>query len=249
MPMPKKLIVFICAIVAALLTASWIYRDLYLDWISWDALGTTYVHLEELSNERPLMVMMVFFVVYVLVNTFSIPVATILALLAGALYGRLWGTVMLSLASTLGGCFTFLLARYLLKPWVEKVFSKQLHRLESKWGGRGFVLLASLRIQPIFPYVLINLLFGLSRMKLLDFAWVSFFALMPNTFVVVIAGERLSTIRGPQDIYRWDILMTLLLMAIVPKLLSKCFSLMKQTDESVMNDDDENEMFPGRGKS
>ena len=150
-----------------------------------------------------------------------------LALLAGALYGRVWGTILLSFASALGGCFTFLLCRYFFKPWVEKVFSKQLHRLKEKWGGRGFVLLASLRIQPIFPYVLINLLFGLTRMKLLDFAWVSFFALMPNTFVVVIAGERLSTIRGPQDIYRWDILISLMLMAAFPKLLSMGLSKLK----------------------
>jgi uncharacterized membrane protein YdjX (TVP38/TMEM64 family) len=222
--MSKRLIIFIGAL-ALLVTASFAYRYLPVEKLHWDSLSSTYADLQEASAQHPLLVLGLLFAVYVFVNTFSIPIATILALLVGALYGRLWGTLLLSFASMLGGCFTFLIARHLLKPWTEKIFSKQLNTLEQKWAGRGFVLLASLRIQPIFPYVLINFLFGLTPMNLSNFAWVSFFSLMPNTFVVVMAGERLSTIRGPQDIYRWDVLISLLLMAAVPKLLSKTLPL------------------------
>lgn len=185
----------------------------------WENLLEQFQTLERHHQQKPLLVSLSIFFGYVLVTTFSIPIATIIALLSGALLGPWIATGLLSLASMFGGCATFLLSRHLFRPWIEKKFQQQLQRLEEKWGDGGYALLASLRIQPIFPYILINLLFGLSRMKLGPYAIVSFFSLMPNTFVIVLAGNRLASIRGPQDIYRLDVLLSLLTLAILPSLM------------------------------
>jgi uncharacterized membrane protein YdjX (TVP38/TMEM64 family) len=225
MVMTKK---WIIATALALLLALFVflYGDLEYweslsDALSWEELSSVLQKLKSWDELSPWWTALGFFGVYVFVNTFSIPVATIIALLAGALYGPFYGTMLMSFAGAVGGCFTFLLSRYFLGEWVRGRFPNQLATLEQKWAFGGMILLASMRIQPIFPYVLINLLFGLSPMRLWPFSIVSFFSLMPNTFVVVFAGERLSTLSGPSDIYRIDVLCSLLLLAFLPPLLKK----------------------------
>lgn len=189
--------------------------------LSWDHLEALAKDLETSFEQDPWTFTCIYFSVYTLVNMFSIPIATLLALCAGALYGSFWATVLLALASDLGGCGTFLVARFLLRQTFERRFSERLLALKKSWQNDGVWLLFSLRLQPVFPYVLVNILFGLSQMPLGRFAFWSLFALMPNIFLMVNAGQQLSTIRGPQDIYRWELVLSLALLAIFPWLIKK----------------------------
>lgn len=194
---------------------------IYPSALTWDRIELLAQEFEISFREQPWIFTFIYFIVYVFVNMFSIPIATLLALCAGALYGNFWATVLLSIAGDIGGCGTFLVARFLLRQTFERRLSDRLLALHKSWQGDGVWILFSLRLQPIFPYVLVNILFGLTQMPLGRFAFWSLFALIPNTFLMVNTGQQLSVIRCPQDIYRWELVLSLALLAIFPWLIKK----------------------------
>jgi uncharacterized membrane protein YdjX (TVP38/TMEM64 family) len=214
--MMRKQISLGLAITAALVMCAVVWMMGDVDWLSWEHLEATREHCARLYLKHPVEFTAMLFTLYVFVNMFSIPIATLLALMGGAIYGKLWGTLLLSTASAVGGCGTFFIARFGCRQKFEKLLAARVQLLQKSWGENGIWLLLSLRLQPVFPYVLVNILFGLSRMPLSTFAFWSWLALIPNTFIVVYAGRQLSTIHCPQDIYRLETVVSLLLLALVP---------------------------------
>ncbi len=162
-----------------------------------------------------------FFLMYVAVTALSLPVATLLGLLAGALFGRWLGTAVVSLASTLGATLAFLSSRYLLRDWVQRRYGERLAPINRGIEQDGAYYLFTLRLVPLVPFFLINLGMGLTRMRVLTFALVSWLGMLLGTFLYVNAGTALATLNGPSGILSPNVLVSLALLGVVPLVIRK----------------------------
>jgi dihydrolipoamide dehydrogenase len=140
---------------------------------------------------NPLQTAAVFFALYVAVTGLSLPGAAIMTLVAGALFGLLWGTVIVSFASTIGATGAFLASRYLLRDWVQGKFGDKLKTINQGVEREGAFYLFALRLVPAFPFFLINLVMGLTPMKTRTFFWVSQVGMLAGTIAYVYAGTQL----------------------------------------------------------
>ena len=172
--------------------------------------------LAALLEAHPLAVAGGYFLVYVAVTALSLPGAAIMTLAGGALFGLLWGTVVVSLASTLGATLAFLLARFLLHDWVQARFRAQLAPLNRGIERDGAFYLFSLRLVPVFPFFVLNLVMGLTPIRTLTFALASQLGMLPGTVVYVFAGTRLAEIERPGDVLSPDLLAAFALLALFP---------------------------------
>ncbi|MEZ4220949.1 MAG: FAD-dependent oxidoreductase [Polyangiaceae bacterium] len=129
---------------------------------------------------------------YVLVTALSLPGAAIMTLGAGAVFGLLWGTVLVSFASTWGACLAFLSSRFVLRDWVRTRFASQLQAIDRGVQREGAYYLFTLRLVPLFPFFLVNLLSGVTSLRLFTFYWVSQVGMLAATIVFVNAGTQLA---------------------------------------------------------
>src|SRR4051812_41972548 len=154
----------------------------------------------------------VFFVVYAAVTALSLPAAAGLSLVAGALFGRWLGTLVVLLAATLGATLAFLGSRYLLRDWVRRRFGGRLEAVDRGVERDGVSYLLALRLVPAVPFVLVNLGMGLTRMKALPFALVSLVGMLPGTFLYVNAGTELGRLGSPGEVLTPRVLIALALL-------------------------------------
>ncbi|HEX5128185.1 MAG TPA: FAD-dependent oxidoreductase [Usitatibacter sp.] len=144
---------------------------------------------------HPLRTVAVFFATYVVVTGLSLPGAAIMTLVAGALFGLAWGVVIVSFASTLGATLAFLASRYLLRDWVQGRFGDKLKTINAGVEKEGAFYLFALRLVPAFPFFLINLVMGLTKMPTRTYFWVSQLGMLAGTIVYVYAGTQLGEFR------------------------------------------------------
>jgi pyruvate/2-oxoglutarate dehydrogenase complex dihydrolipoamide dehydrogenase (E3) component/uncharacterized membrane protein YdjX (TVP38/TMEM64 family) len=170
------------------------------------------------KNASPLLFGAAFFALYVLVTGASIPGAAILTLAAGAVFGLLWGVVLVSFASALGATIAFILARYLLRDFVRRRFEKQSVAVDAGIKKDGVFYLLALRLVPIFPFFLINLVMGLTAIPVTTFYWVSQLGMLPGTIVYVNAGTQLSQVKTLADVASPMLLGSFALLGIFPLL-------------------------------
>jgi dihydrolipoamide dehydrogenase len=137
----------------------------------------------------------IFFAVYVVVTGLSLPGAAILTLVGGALFGLVWGVVIVSFASTIGATLAFLASRFLLRDWVQSRFGDKLKTINEGVEKEGAFYLFALRLVPAFPFFLINLVMGLTRMPARTYFWVSQVGMLAGTIVYVYAGTQLGQFR------------------------------------------------------
>jgi len=162
-----------------------------------------------------------FFLLYVAITALSIPVAAIITLLAGWLFGRWLGTAIVSFASTAGAVLAFLSSRFVLRDFVERRFAARLESLNTGVERDGAYYLFTLRLVPIFPFFLVNLGMGLTRMRLWKYAWVSWLGMLPGTFLYVNAGQALSTIDSPRAVLSPAVLISFALLGLAPLVFRK----------------------------
>jgi dihydrolipoamide dehydrogenase len=144
---------------------------------------------------NPLQTALLFFALYAGVTGLSLPGATAMTLLAGAIFGLLWGTVIVSFASTIGATLAFLASRFLLRDWVQARFGDKLKPINEGVAKEGAFYLFALRLVPAFPFVAINLLMGLTPIRTWTYAWVSLVGMLAGTIVYVYAGTKLGEFR------------------------------------------------------
>jgi pyruvate/2-oxoglutarate dehydrogenase complex dihydrolipoamide dehydrogenase (E3) component/uncharacterized membrane protein YdjX (TVP38/TMEM64 family) len=168
-----------------------------------------------IAEHRPL-AMLIFFVSYVVITGFSFPGAVLLTLLGGGLFGFGYGLLLISFASTMGATLAFLVSRYLLQDWVQKKFGSRLAVINRGIKKEGNFYLFSLRLIPVFPFFMINILMGLTKIKTRSFYWVSQVGMLPGTAVYVWAGTKLSEITSLSGIASPPILTALVLLGIFP---------------------------------
>ena len=176
---------------------------------------------------RPLAVAASFFAVYVAVTALSLPGAAILTLLAGAIFGLLVGTVVVSFASSLGATLAMLFARYVLRDSVKARFGARLADIDKGIEREGAFYLFTLRLVPVFPFFVINLLMGLTTMKAATFYGVSQLGMLAGTVVFVYAGTQLAQITSLQGIISPGLALALVLLGVFPLLAKKLIDAVK----------------------
>ena len=146
-------------------------------------------------HANPLQTGLGFFAAYVAVTGLSLPGAAVMTLLAGAIFGLLWGTLIVSFASTAGATLAFLASRFLLRDWVQGRFGERLKLINEGVAKEGAFYLFALRLVPVFPFVAINLLMGLTPIRAWTYFWVSQVGMLAGTIVYVYAGTKLGEFR------------------------------------------------------
>jgi uncharacterized membrane protein YdjX (TVP38/TMEM64 family) len=197
------------------------YALVLRDRLSLDQLRGRLDELRALADEHRVLALLTFFAAYVAVTALSLPVAAALSLLAGALFDRVWGTAVVSLASTLGATLAMLAARYLLRDAVERRYGRRLEALLRGVAREGAYYLFTLRLVLPFPFWLINLGMGLTRMPARTFAAVSWLGMLPGTVVYVNAGTEMGRMRSPADALTPGVLISLALLGVLPLALHK----------------------------
>ena len=188
--------------------------------------GGSYLSLEYFAEQRQALLdykdqhfaasALLYFVIYTLVFALALPAGAVLTLTGGAIFGLVWGIVLVSFASSLGSLLAFLASRYLLRDWVSNRFASALKTINRGIEKEGAFYLFSLRLIPIFPPALINLGMGITRIKALTFYWVSQLGMLMGTAVYVNAGTQLGKIGGDQPILSSGLIVAFVLLGVLP---------------------------------
>ena len=168
------------------------------------------------KDANPALYIAGFFLRYVAVTGLSIPGAAIMSLVAGALFGVVLGTLIVSFASTMGATLAFLSSRYLLRDWVQGKFGERLRAVDDGLEKDGAFYLFTLRLIPVFPFFVINLLMGLTRIKTGTFFWVSQIGMLPATIVFVNAGTQISRIESTAGLLSPTLIASFVALAFFP---------------------------------
>ena len=214
---PKALLWVGAALVVVL--AAWAWQHFGVGaLLTLDHLKASRDALRAQVQAQPLVTAAVFFAVYVAAAALSIPGALILTLAAGAMFGLGWGLLLVSFASSLGALLAFLAARYLLRDTIQARFGPALAPINDGVRKDGTLYLLTLRLVPVFPFWLINLLMGLTPMAAGRFYAVSQIGMLAGTAVYVNAGTQLAAIRSPGDILSPGLLGSFVLLGVFPLL-------------------------------
>ena len=219
----RKLILLV---VIATLIASFFIFDLG-QYLNLTNLKTQQEAFSEQVSANPWLIGGAYFFIYVLVTALSLPGAALMTLLGGALFGLFGGTLLVSFASTLGATLAMLISRFMLRDWVQAKFSKRLMGINQGVEREGASYLFALRLVPVFPFVLINLAMGLTKLPVRTFWWVSQLGMLPGTLVYVNAGRELGQLNSLGGILSPSLIGAFLLLGLLPMLSRKTLEWFK----------------------
>lgn len=211
--MNKKRLTVVAVLAAAIASYFVFGLDQYL------TLQFAQSRLNELENFRDdnfALAATLYFVLYVTVTALSIPGALIITLLGGAIFGLIWGTLLVSFASSIGATLAFLVSRLLLKDWVQTRFGNYLAPVNRGMERDGNFYLFSMRMVPLFPFFVINLLMGLTPIKAWSFYWVSQVGMFLGTVVYVNAGSELGQISSLSGLVSAPVIFSFVLLGLFP---------------------------------
>ena len=180
------------------------------------------LEIDSYSRAYPLRAAAAYFAVYVVVTGLSLPGAAVLTLVGGAIFGLLWGTVIVSFASSIGATLAFLASRFLLRNWVQERFGDRLKPINSGVEKEGAFYLFALRLVPAFPFFVINLAMGLTPIRTWTFYWVSQTGMLAGTIVYVYAGTTLGEFR-----ISIELLAAFTLLGVFPLIAKKALDVVK----------------------
>ncbi|MBE2257398.1 MAG: FAD-dependent oxidoreductase, partial [Rhodobacteraceae bacterium] len=189
--------------------------------LSLDYFKTQQETIEAWRTVQPVKAGLLFFVAYVAVTGLSLPGAALMTLAGGAIFGLFWGLLLVSFASSLGATLAFLASRFLLHDWVQKRFGDRMRAINAGIAKEGGFYLFTLRLVPLFPFFVINLVMGLTPLKTRTFYWVSQLGMLAGTLVYVNAGTQLARIDSLAGILSPALLGSFVLLGIFPLLAKK----------------------------
>jgi pyruvate/2-oxoglutarate dehydrogenase complex dihydrolipoamide dehydrogenase (E3) component/uncharacterized membrane protein YdjX (TVP38/TMEM64 family) len=168
-----------------------------------------------------------FFIIYIAVTGLSLPGATILTLVAGAIFGLLWGVVIVSFASSLGATLAMIVARFVLRDAVQSRYGDRLKAINEGFRKEGAFYLFAMRLVPAIPFFIINLVMGLTPIRAWTFYWVSQLGMLAGTIVYVNAGTQLAKIESAAGILSPQLIGAFLLLAIFPFIARSLLNMLK----------------------
>jgi len=178
-------------------------------------------------QQHPVLVSCIYFLIYFISTALSLPGAALLTLIGGALFGLVWGVIIISFASSIGATLAFLVSRYLLRNPVQNRFGKQLESINSGIEKEGSFYLFTLRLIPLFPFFMINLLMGLTPIKTSTYYWVSQLGMLAGTIVYVNAGTQLAQLDSVAGILSPPLIIAFTLLGLFPLLAKKLINFIK----------------------
>jgi uncharacterized membrane protein YdjX (TVP38/TMEM64 family) len=165
--------------------------------------------------------------IYILSAALSLPGAAVLTIAAGAFFGLLTGVVIVSFASTIGATLACIVSRFLLRDWVQEKFGDRITKVNEGIEKEGAFYLFTLRLIPIFPFWLINLAMGVTKMRLITYFWVSQIGMLAGTIVYVNAGKELAKIDSLKGILSPGLIVSFVLLGIFPIAVKKMIAFYK----------------------
>jgi uncharacterized membrane protein YdjX (TVP38/TMEM64 family)/thioredoxin reductase len=189
--------------------------------LSLDYFKSQQLTIEAWRAAQPIQAALLFFATYVAVTGLSLPGATVMTLVAGAVFGLFWGLLLVSFASSLGATLAFLVSRFLLRDWVQQRFGDRLRAINAGVEKEGGLYLFTLRLVPVFPFFVINLLMALTPIRTGTFYWVSQIGMLAGTLVYVNAGTQLARIDSLAGILSPGLLGSFVLLGVFPLLARK----------------------------
>ena len=217
-------IIIACVIVLGI--AAFQYFDLG-QYLTLEYIKSSQSKLQELYLGNRVLVITSYMVIYIAVTALSLPGAVVLTLAGGGLFGLMVGTLAVSFASTIGATLACLVSRFFLREWVQNKFGDKLTTINNGVEKEGAFYLFSLRLVPIFPFFMINLLMGLTRMRLSTFYWVSQIGMLAGTIVFVNAGKELAKIDSLSGIMSPGLLGSFVVLGLFPITVKKLLSFYK----------------------
>jgi uncharacterized membrane protein YdjX (TVP38/TMEM64 family) len=181
--------------------------------------------LKALYENHSFMVIAGYFVIYVLTTSLSLPGASPLGIAGGALFGFWTATIVVSFASSIGATLACLVSRFLLRDWIQSRFGDRIAKVNEGIEKEGAFYLFTLRLIPAFPFWMINLAMGLTKMSLFKFYWVSQLGMLPGTMVFVNAGKELAKIDSVKGIFSPGLIISFALIGVFPIAVKKLISL------------------------
>ena len=181
-----------------------------------------------LYAEHQLTIVLTYALIYVLATSLSLPGAAVLTLAGGAMFGLWIGTLTVSFASTIGATLACIVSRFMLRDWVQRKFGDRLKTVNEGIEKEGAFYLFTLRLIPIFPFWIINLIMGLTKMPLRRFYWVSQVGMLPGTIVYVNAGKELAKIESLSGILSPGLIISFAILGIFPIAAKKILSIFQK---------------------
>ncbi len=212
-------------VIAALMAAFFIF-DLG-QYLTLEALKSRQAAIESYRSAHPGLSVVIYALLYIAVTGLSLPGATVLTLAGGAVFGLLWGTVIVSFASSIGATLAFLAARFLFRDAVKSRFGTRLQAIDEGISRDGPFYLFTLRLVPLFPFFMINLAMGLTALRVWTFYWVSQVGMLAGTLVYVNAGTQLAKIESLSGILSPTLLGSFALLGLFPLLAKKIVETVK----------------------
>ncbi|NOY53087.1 MAG: TVP38/TMEM64 family protein [Deltaproteobacteria bacterium] len=185
------------------------------------------VRFAALYTKHPWTTLGGYMILYILVTALSLPGAVVMTLAGGGLFGLIAGTVVISIASTIGATLACMVARFLLRDWVEERFGDKLTAVNRGIEEEGAFYLFTMRLIPAFPFFMINLVMGLTKMPIKTFFWVSQIGMLPGTLVYVNAGKELAGITSLSGILSPGLWISFALLGLFPLLMKKGLVLLR----------------------
>ncbi|HSL05689.1 MAG TPA: TVP38/TMEM64 family protein [Nitrospiraceae bacterium] len=205
-------------IVVALLFLSAIGTFFFFDlktYLSLDTLKANRDSLLVFTQDHYVPAVALFILIYVFQTSFSLPGATMMTLAGGFLFGSLWGSLYVNIGATTGATVAFLAARYLFRQWVERKFGDRLGPIQDGFAKNAFNYLLTLRLIPFFPFFLVNLLSGLTRVKVSTYVVATAVGIIPGSAVYTFAGRQLGTINALSELVSPRLLLAFSLLGLL----------------------------------
>ncbi|MFK7963341.1 MAG: FAD-dependent oxidoreductase [Burkholderiaceae bacterium] len=222
--MDKKKIIVVGLILAAII--AFFAFDLQ-QYFTLENIKAQQQNLTDQYKANPVVFIAVFFVAYVATAAFSLPIISLLTLLAGAIFGLVLGVIIVSFASTIGATLAFLVSRFLARDWVQGKLGTKLNAINEGVDRDGAFYLFTLRLVPAFPFWVINLLMGLTKLKTFTFYWVSQVGMLLGTIVYVNVGTQLAQIDSLQGILSPALLGSFVVLGILPLIAKRVIEAIK----------------------
>lgn len=211
--MRNKRIAVLAVVVVAI--AAWFIFDLGR-YLQFETLQQHVASLRAWCDDNRLLAGVIFFFAYIAVTALSLPGAAVMTLAGGALFGFWYALLLVSFASSIGATLSFLASRIVLRDWVQARFGRHLSAVNAGFNKDGAFYLLSLRLVPLFPFFLINLLMGLLPIRTATYYWVSQLGMLPGTAVYVNAGTQLGQLKSTAGILSTPLLLSFILLALFP---------------------------------
>ncbi|MYD46635.1 MAG: TVP38/TMEM64 family protein [Gammaproteobacteria bacterium] len=191
------------------------------EYLSFEYLQRQRSAIVDLCLAHPALFIATYIAIYVVLTSLSIPSATLLTLIGGAVFGTMRGTIVVVFASALGAVCAFILARYVLRDYVQKKFSTHLSLINRGVAEEGAFYLFGLRVAPVVPYFVVNFVMALTPIRLWTYYWVTQLGMLPGTFLYVNSGKELGKLQSASGILSWALILSLVALGLFPLVAKK----------------------------